>query len=94
MPPEACLLAWKKRHNMVASRNQNIQQSSDDTAAEPWRRFLVGEAWSMRVVTHLVRLIAARRCTVLITGETEPVRKCWRGPFMKRVPEPACRWLR
>jgi DNA-binding NtrC family response regulator len=37
---------------------------------EPWRRFLVGESRAMQSVAHIVRLIAARRCTVLITGET------------------------
>jgi len=37
---------------------------------EPWKRLLVGESGAMRDIDHLIRLIAARRCTVLITGET------------------------
>ena len=39
-------------------------------ATEPWRRLLVGESAAMRHVADLVRLIAARRSTVLISGET------------------------
>jgi DNA-binding NtrC family response regulator len=39
-------------------------------AEEPWRRLLVGESLPMRTVTETIRLVAARRCTVLITGET------------------------
>jgi len=37
---------------------------------EPWKKFLVGESGAMRDIDHIIRLIAARRCTVLITGET------------------------
>ncbi len=37
---------------------------------EPWRRFLVGESRAMRNVLEIIRLIGARRSTVLITGET------------------------
>jgi DNA-binding NtrC family response regulator len=37
---------------------------------EPWRRLLVGESLPMRTVTETIRLIAPRRCTVLVTGET------------------------
>jgi len=37
---------------------------------EPWRKFLVGESRAIRNVIETIRLIAARRCTVLITGET------------------------
>jgi transcriptional regulator with GAF, ATPase, and Fis domain len=37
---------------------------------EPWRRFLVGESPRLEQVTQIIRLVAARRCTVLIDGET------------------------
>ena len=37
---------------------------------EPWRKFLIGESLAMRQVGDVIRLIAARRSTVLITGET------------------------
>ena len=37
---------------------------------EPWRRHLVGASRSMEEVTKVIRLVASRRCTVLISGET------------------------
>ena len=37
---------------------------------EPWRKLLIGESRPMRQVGDVIRLIAARRSTVLITGET------------------------
>lgn len=37
---------------------------------EPWRKILIGESLAMRQVGDVIRLIAARRSTVLITGET------------------------
>jgi len=37
---------------------------------EPWRKLLIGESIAMRQVGDVVRLIAERRSTVLITGET------------------------
>jgi DNA-binding NtrC family response regulator len=37
---------------------------------EPWRQQLVGQSTSMEHVARIVRLVAARKCTVLITGET------------------------
>ena len=39
-------------------------------AIEPWRQHLVGRSSSMEQVTRIIRLVAARRCTVLISGET------------------------
>jgi DNA-binding NtrC family response regulator len=37
---------------------------------EDWERLLVGESREMRQVCHIIRLVGARRSTVLITGET------------------------
>ena len=39
-------------------------------SSEPWRKLLIGESLAMRQVGDVIRLIAARRSTVLITGET------------------------
>lgn len=36
----------------------------------PWRRALIGESRPMRQVSEIIQLVARRRCTVLITGET------------------------
>ena len=37
---------------------------------EPWRELLVGDSWQMKVIGHMIRLVAARTATVLITGES------------------------
>ncbi len=39
-------------------------------SADPWRSFLVGESRAMQQVHQVIRLVGARRSTVLITGET------------------------
>lgn len=39
-------------------------------SAEPWRAFLVGDSRPVRQIHQVIRLVGARRCTVLITGET------------------------
>jgi DNA-binding NtrC family response regulator len=39
-------------------------------AGEDWRRLLIGDSQPMRDVCHIIRLVGARRATVLITGET------------------------
>jgi transcriptional regulator with GAF, ATPase, and Fis domain len=37
---------------------------------EPWREFLVGNSPELPQVVEIIRLVANRRCTVLISGET------------------------
>ncbi len=52
-------------------RRQREQASLGPVPAqEPWRKLLVGESRAMQRVIQTIRLVAARRCTVLITGET------------------------
>lgn len=41
-----------------------------EEAREPWRKLLIGESPRMQAIAETIRLIANRRCTVLITGET------------------------
>jgi len=48
----------------------NLPQLARHAAAEDWRRFLIGDSQPMRDVCHIIRLVGARRATVLITGET------------------------
>ena len=57
----------------MAANSKWAQESSREPAAseqEPWRRFLIGESRPMEQVVEKIRLVAPRRCTVLITGET------------------------
>ena len=37
---------------------------------EPWRRLLIGQSRAIEQIAEQIRLVAPRRCTVLITGET------------------------
>jgi DNA-binding NtrC family response regulator len=37
---------------------------------EPWRSLLIGNSEPMRRVCHIIRMVAPRRATVLITGDT------------------------
>jgi DNA-binding NtrC family response regulator len=41
-----------------------------EDSLEPWRRLLVGQSPALERVAKIIRLIAPRRCTVLIAGET------------------------
>jgi DNA-binding NtrC family response regulator len=49
----------------VRSRRAACHQDVDE-----WRRSLVGQSPAMQDVARMVKLVASRRCTVLITGET------------------------
>ena len=57
---------------MAANTRQATACASDsiDRGTEPWRRMLIGESRPMQQVAQCVRLVAQRRSTVLITGET------------------------
>jgi len=57
----------------AASRAASSRKSPRGDAkqdSESWRRLLVGDSRAMRNVHEVIRLIGARRSTVLITGET------------------------
>ena len=51
-------------------RTHDIAQLASRTGSEDWERLLVGDSRAMRQVGNLIRLVGARRATVLITGET------------------------
>jgi len=58
---------WIQRAMDVLSSSENAAVSGSE---QPWKQFLVGESWPMRVLGEVIRLVAPRRTTVLITGET------------------------
>jgi len=49
---------------------QRAALASSQADNEPWRKWLVGESRPMQKIIELIRLVGARRCTVLISGET------------------------
>jgi DNA-binding NtrC family response regulator len=51
-------------------RSRRRQSLAKSNPAFPWQQSLVGSSRAMDQVSHLIELVAERRCTVLITGET------------------------
>jgi DNA-binding NtrC family response regulator len=49
---------------------QFFKETSATPSGEDWEQLLIGESQEMRQVRHIIRLVAARRSTVLISGET------------------------
>lgn len=47
-----------------------LRRSASEAPQEPWMRFLVGKSPAMKNVAEVIRLVASRKCNVLITGET------------------------
>jgi len=50
--------------------SRSLTQLASRVGREDWERLLVGDSAEMRQVGSLIRLVGARRATVLITGET------------------------
>jgi DNA-binding NtrC family response regulator len=40
------------------------------TQTAPWRHFLIGQSRAMLQICEIIQLVAAKRCTILISGET------------------------
>jgi DNA-binding NtrC family response regulator len=51
-------------------RTHELAFESPGVAGVPWKRLLVGESRPMKNIQQIIRMIAPRRSTVLITGET------------------------
>lgn len=56
---------------LAANSKWSQASAADEGAAfEPWRRLLIGQSRPMEQIAQVIRLVAPRRATVLITGET------------------------
>src|SRR5664279_1084732 len=51
-------------------RRGDLTRLAEQTDLQDWERMLVGASREMRQLQHIIRLVAGRRATVLITGET------------------------
>jgi DNA-binding NtrC family response regulator len=51
-------------------RRNDLARMAAHVNGEDWERILVGGSREMRQLQHIIRLVAGRRATVLITGET------------------------
>jgi transcriptional regulator with GAF, ATPase, and Fis domain len=56
---------------MLISDKHSLSFEEDGARpSEAWRSHLIGQSAPMEQITQVIRLVAARRCTVLISGET------------------------
>ena len=85
-PPETVRLARQGAWQCLCDPLdiEELAQMAEDAAAdrsiprcpapvspgEPWKHLLAGESRAIREIEQVIRLVAARRCTVLISGET------------------------
>jgi len=70
-PEELCeLLVVAIRHHAAQREAQRENKSFGASEQADFRKFLVGSSGPMREVTEIIELVASRRSTVLITGET------------------------
>jgi DNA-binding NtrC family response regulator len=49
---------------------ESAEAKAEADSAAPWRRFLIGQSRSMLQICEIIQLIASKRCTILISGET------------------------
>jgi DNA-binding NtrC family response regulator len=69
-PLDARELARRLEAALEESRSRQLESLDRRLSAEPWSSLLVGESRAIRQVIETIRLVGARRCTVLVTGET------------------------
>jgi DNA-binding NtrC family response regulator len=63
--------AWAQIEEAIEERRTaSLARLAGNLGREEWECLLVGESRAMRQVSHIIRMVGARRSTVLITGET------------------------
>ncbi len=62
----------EERLNRVLARciALHAMQTVEESSEERWRTLLIGQSSRMQTVVETIRLIANRRCTILVAGET------------------------
>ena len=55
---------------LAQARDEAVSRRAMKFEGQPWRRLLVGQSAAMQDVVRTIELLACRRCTVLIAGET------------------------
>ena len=63
-------LAYVLEAAVEERRTRELARAAQSVADLPWKSFLVGESRAMTEIDQIVQLVAPRRCTVLVTGET------------------------
>ena len=49
---------------------QSLARRRAAAETAPWRHFLIGQSRAMLQICEIIQLVAAKRCTILISGET------------------------
>jgi transcriptional regulator with GAF, ATPase, and Fis domain len=57
-------------NNAVEGHRSGLTRLSNKVSGTDWEHLLVGESPEMRMVHQVIRLVASRRATVLVSGET------------------------
>jgi transcriptional regulator with GAF, ATPase, and Fis domain len=55
---------------VITALEQSSTKTQLTTIPAPWRRFLIGESPAIRQLCEIIELIAPKRITVLVSGET------------------------
>lgn len=63
------LEAGKVIHQLERIRSAALSKA-ESKAVSGWRKLLIGESQSILRVCHVIELVASKRCTILLTGET------------------------
>ena len=63
-------LVQRLEEGVEQARQRDLGRLGATLSGEAWRNPLVGESLPIQNVVEVIRLVGARRCTVLITGET------------------------
>ena len=56
--------------HQIAKIRASAEIKAESDATAPWRRFLIGQSRPMLQICEIIQLIASKRCTILISGET------------------------
>jgi DNA-binding NtrC family response regulator len=54
----------------IAKVNNSAEEKAQVDAAASWRKFLIGQSRPMLQICEIIQLVASKRCTILISGET------------------------
>ena len=70
LSPEATVCELSNALTRAFERIEERRTAGGNPGTEAWRRLLVGQSPAIERVAKIIRLVAPRRCTLLISGET------------------------
>ena len=70
LAPSTPVLILSGRQNSDERQMHDLIRVAQQTTRKNWESLLIGESHEMRQVRHIIHIVAGRRATVLVTGET------------------------